>query len=419
MTATADLQRPTRLLSGPLLIVTLINLVYFSGFLFFFPTLPLFIEALGGRDSEIGLLIGVSSLSALLLRPVVGYYVDSRGRKIVLIVGLVLFIVNSLLHNVVTDPIGMFPIRVISGASLAAVITAATTIIADLAPPEKRGQVISYFALSNAVGFAIGPALGGYLIHASIFGHFDRLFTSRLDWIAGSRTGDLNFTTLFLVAAAIGTLALILALRLPESRPQFDAPPKRPGPGDFFARQAALPAMVNFAAAFSFSGMVTFVPLFARDLGLANPGSIFVVYAVSVIVARFAVSPFIDRVSRAAVIIPGIGSLVGAMVVVALAGGVGALFVAAALWGIGSAVFQPALMAYTVDRTPPEIRGRAMATFTMGMDLGIGVGAFTLGLFVEASGMRAAYTMAAIVVTVGLLVFTAAWYRDRRAGITT
>ncbi len=400
-----------RTLTGPLLAVTLINLLFFSGYLFFFPTLPFFLEKLGGRESEIGLLIGISSLTSLALRPFVGYFVDRRGRKPVLVAGLAIFIVNCLLYNVVTSPAAVFPLRLLTGASLATVITAATTYIADMAPPEKRGQVLSYFALSNAVGFAIGPALGGYIIHASVFNRFDDLFTDRFDWLAGARTGELNFTTMFLVAAAIGVVAMVLATRLPESRPKLEGPPKRPGFGDLFAKEAAMPALVSFTSAFAFAGMVTFLPLFARDVGLENPGALFIAYAVFVILMRFTVGPFMDRVSRAAVILPGIGALVATLLVIAAADNVFMLFVAAALWGIGMGTFQPAMMAFTVDRTPIAVRGRAMGTFTMGMDLGISLGSLALGIVVEAFGFRPAYVMAAIVVALGMVFFAWAWFR--------
>lgn len=401
----------SRIFTGPLLAITIINLVFFSGFLFFFPTLPFFLEGLGGRESEIGLLIGVSSVAALTLRPVVGYLVDRIGRKPLLVTGILLFTLNCLLHNLAVTPAAVFPLRIISGAALATVITAATTYLADIAPAERRGEVLSYFALSNALGFAVGPALGGWIIQTDTLRGFDSFFTERFDWLSGARTEDMNFTTLFLVATAISLFAVALALRLPESKPETDMPVQRPGPRDFFAKVAVLPAAINFTTAFAFAGMVTFMPLFAHDIGLENAGSLFVVYAAFVILMRFTVGPFMDRVSRAAVILPGIGMLVATMVTVSVAENVGMLFVAAALWGIGAGVMQPAMMAYMVDRTPPAIRGRAMSTFTMGMDLGIGVGALTLGIVVEAAGLREAYAMAAIIVACGLVLFAWSWFR--------
>ncbi len=401
-----------RALTGPILNITLINLVFFSGYLFFFPTLPFFIDELGGRESEIGLLIGISSLTSLACRPFVGYFVDRNGRKPVLVIGLFIFIINCLLHNFATSPAAVLPLRLLTGASLAAVITAATTFIADMAPPDKRGSALSYFALSNAVGFAIGPALGGFIINSSIFDGFDSALTGRFDWLSGAQTGDFNFTTMFLVAALIGLIGMIMAMLLPESRPDSTPKPGRPGIRDLVAREAAIPGLVNFAVAFSFAGMVTFMPLFARDIGLENPGNLFIAYAAFVILMRFTVGPFIDRFSRATVIAPSIVVLIATMLVVVIADSVFMLFVAASLWGIGAGVFQPSMMAYAVDRSRPETRGRAMSTFTMGMDLGISIGSLSLGLVVEAAGFQPAYSMAAIVIAAGLALFLWSWFRQ-------
>lgn len=400
-----------RLLTAPVAGIIAVNLVFFSAYLFFFPTLPFFIERLGGKESEIGLLIGISSLTSLAVRPFVGYFIDSVGRKPVLLAGLAIFIVNCLLYNVVTSPAAVLPLRLLTGASLATTVTAASTYIADVAPAERRGEAISYFGLANALGFAIGPALGGFIIHAGFLSSFDAIFTDRFDWLAGARTGELHFTTLFLAATAMGAAAFVIVLAMPESRPGGATHARRPHMSDLVAREALFLAVISFATSFSFAGMVTFLPLFARDLGLENPGNLFVVYAAFVILMRLTIGRRMDTLPRGWIIIPGIAALVVTMLLVSAANAVWVLFVAAGIWGAGAGVFQPGMMAYVVDKSPLETRGRAMSTFTMGNDLGISLGSLALGIIVETAGFRAAYVVAAAVVLAGLLLFTVSWLR--------
>ncbi len=76
-----------RALTGPVIGITLLTFGFMTAYLFFFPTLPFFIEELGGDKGEIGLLIGVSSLAALVFRPFVGYGLDAYGRRPLLIGG--------------------------------------------------------------------------------------------------------------------------------------------------------------------------------------------------------------------------------------------------------------------------------------------------------------------------------------------
>jgi len=66
-----------RALTGPVVGITLLTFVFMTAYLFFFPTLPFFIEEPGGDKGQIGLLIGVSSLAALLFHPFVGYGLDA------------------------------------------------------------------------------------------------------------------------------------------------------------------------------------------------------------------------------------------------------------------------------------------------------------------------------------------------------
>jgi MFS family permease len=81
--------------------LTFLNFLFFSVYLLFFPTLPFFLEEFGGAKSEIGLLIGISSLASLAVRPFVGYAVDTLGRRPVMLAGLSVFVLNALLYNVV------------------------------------------------------------------------------------------------------------------------------------------------------------------------------------------------------------------------------------------------------------------------------------------------------------------------------
>jgi len=394
-----------RALTAPVVGVTVVNFLFFVAYLFFFPTLPIFIRELGGAESEIGLLIGISSLAALGVRPVVGYLVDARGRKPVLLGGLGLFVVNALLYNVVALPEHLFPLRLLTGACLATVLTAASTLAADVAPPSRRGAVMSYFGLSNSLAFAVGPALGGWIIHAELFSGAEGWVVERAGWLASAKTGGLHFTSLFVVAAAIGAAAVALGSTLPETRPAGSAARRSLDPRTMVSSVALFPAGVNFLTAFVFAAMVTFMPLYARDHGVANPGSLFVAYAAAVVAMRIVIGAWMDRWPRAVVILPSILVLAGSMPILASAASPLPLYAAATVYGLGAGVFQPAMMAFLVDRAGVTERGRAMSTFTLGTDLGLSLGSFSLGAAVELAGMRAAFLMAGFAALAGAGLF--------------
>lgn len=377
----------------------------------YFPTLPQFIKDLGGQESAVGFLIGVSSLTALTTRPFVGYLVDRIGRKPLLVTGMFVFCFNALLYNLPTVPEAVFPVRLVTGFGFAIFLTASSTYIADVAPAEKRGSILAYFGIASTLAFASGPTMGSFIIESNFFNGFEDFFTSRASWLAGAHTGDDNFTSLFIITAGIAFFAGICALFLPEPEREKGLVP-RFSFKNVVARAAVFPAGINFTSTFVMSGMVTLLPIFAKDeIGMANVGLFFAVYAAGVIGARILLGPFMDRVPRVFIVAPGIAALILSMLILSANTTVAGMYVIAIVYGLGAGAFQPALMAYTVDVAPALERGRAMSTFTLGADLGLSLGAFTLGVVAQTAGYRAAFILAAFVAAGGLLAFIAGWRR--------
>jgi MFS family permease len=401
------------LLTPAVIRVTFLNFLFFSAYLLFFPTLPFFIEGLGGAKSEIGLLVGISSLASLVVRPFVGYAVDTIGRRPVMLAGLALFVLNALLYNLVHSVAMILPLRLVTGASMAIFVTAASATIADVAAPSRRGEVMSYYGLANSLAFAVGPALGGFIIHSGWLEAFDEALITRLGWLSGSEVPELHFTSLFLFAAAVGVAGFFVASAGGETRPAAGEPAGGLSFSHLFSRAGAFPACINFASSFVFASMVTFTPLFARDHGLGNAGALFIVYAAMVIVMRVSFGRYMDRFPRSWFIVPGILALALSMVTMATANNIPQMFVAAGLYGVGAGTFQPAMMAHLVDQTQPAERGRALSTFTLGNDLGLSAGALLLGVIVDWAGYRPAFLVAGAMAAGGALLFFAGTQRER------
>jgi MFS family permease len=79
--------------------------------------------------------------------------------------------------------------------------------------------------------------------------------------------------------------------------------------------------------------------------------------------------------------------------------------VAGATYGIGFGAAYPALMALTADRVEAAERGRAMATFYAGLELGVGSGAVLLGVLLAYSSFPAMFGTAAAIAAAGTLGF--------------
>ena len=183
-------------MTGPFLAVAAASLVYFIADGMTLPIYPVFVAGpLGGDDAALGLVFGAFSVSALLLRPFSGRFADKRGRRPLLVGGAVLLVISMLGHIVASTVELLIVMRLLLGASEAAFFVAAFTMAADLTPEDRRGEAISLISLSLYAGIAIGPIIGELVL------------------------GEDRFALAWATAAALAVVAVIIGLRVPETRP--------------------------------------------------------------------------------------------------------------------------------------------------------------------------------------------------------
>lgn len=75
-------------------LICLANFFVFLGFQMTLPTIPLFVKELGGGDQLVGAVVGIFTFSALAIRPYAGHALESKGRGLIYLVGLVIFVLS-------------------------------------------------------------------------------------------------------------------------------------------------------------------------------------------------------------------------------------------------------------------------------------------------------------------------------------
>lgn len=349
--------------------------------------LPIFPDLLrqrtGSSDAMIGLFIGAFSATGLLLRPRVGRALDRGGRIRFMVAGGAITAVASLGYPLVDSYAALIGVRLFHGIAIACYYTAASTLVADTAPAERRGEALSYFSMMLYLGFAIGPAAG----------------LAIADWR--------GFDAAFWVTSGLGAAATVVALLLREPplphAPETIDMEQRP----LINRAALFPAAVLLLGAVPFAAAVNFTADYAAARGIGGRGLYFPAMALTVIATRFFAGRLSDRVGRLAVAAPGIALVGAAMLLEAAARSLGALLGAGIVFGIGFGCLFPSLMAYTVDRVPPHERGSAMATYTSAFDLAMGAGSPLLGAIKGAAGYPVMYGAAGVIGLAGVAVLVA------------
>src|SRR5699024_12334765 len=99
----------------------------------------------------------------LLISPLAGKWVDSFGRKPMIIMGVLIFSFSELLIGLVKTVEMIFASRLLGGVSAAFIMHAVTAFIADITTMNIRTRAMEYMSAAISTGFIIGPGIGGFL----------------------------------------------------------------------------------------------------------------------------------------------------------------------------------------------------------------------------------------------------------------
>lgn len=370
--------------------VCLSNFFIFAGFQMTLPTLPLFVNELGGNDEFIGLIVGVFTFSALLIRPWAGHVLETVGRRGVFLAGLAIFVVSVGSFAFTSSIILLFIMRIIQGLGWGLSTTAVGTIATDLIPPKRRGEGMGYYGLAGNVAMAFGPALGLTLVVV------------------------LDFSKTFTIAALGGLIALIIAFFI-RYKP-IERVKTKSKKMNIVEKSALAPSILLFFLTMTFGGIASFLPLYTAQEGIKGIELYFTVFAFSVMITRTFAGKLYDIKGHKAIYIPSSLLILAAMLDLALLENEWMLLSAAFLFGTGFGSVQPALQAWAVQDAPANRKGMANATFFSFFDLGVGFGAIFFGLIASWFGYRDIYFASALSVSISIVVYLIMLKRSNAGG---
>lgn len=112
--------------------VVISNALVFMIFEMLLPTLPLFVNALGGGASQVGLVTGIFMLSAILIRPFAGLLATKSDKKMLLIFGVIIMALSTGAYYLASNISTLLIIRLIHGAGFGLVTTYFATLAAEI-----------------------------------------------------------------------------------------------------------------------------------------------------------------------------------------------------------------------------------------------------------------------------------------------
>ena len=137
------------------------NFMLNFSFMVMTPLLPLYLsEEFGADKDQIGLVLSGYALTALLVRPFSGFFVDSFPRKAVLMACYLVFFILFGGYLVAGSLMAFFAVRTLHGAPMGATTVANSTVAIDVLPSSRRAEGIGYYGLSNNLATAISTRPG-------------------------------------------------------------------------------------------------------------------------------------------------------------------------------------------------------------------------------------------------------------------
>jgi MFS family permease len=376
----------TKLVTPQFVAVAVAALAYFTGDGILIAAVPRFVAGpLGAGNVAVGIVVGAFSVSAFFLRPWVGGLGDRRGRKPLMLIGAALFAASVLGYGLSTDPATLAGLRLLTGAGEAFFFVGMVTAFTDMAPPQRRGEAMSLASLSLYIGIGVGPLIGELAIER------------------------LGFTGAWLLAVGAGLVAIAVVVPTNETRapvPWSDtaAPARR---HRLVHPAGIVPGVVLFASILGMAGFLTFVPLYALDLGMSGARLVLLVFAGVVVTIRSVGARIPDalgagRATRLALTLSAVGlGVAGAWRTPT------GLMVGAVILGVGVALLTPSVFALALDGVAPQERGAVVGTTSAFLDLALGLGPATLGLVAAGLGRPGTFLAGALVAVAGLVFVVA------------
>ena len=191
-------------------LVLLSLFVVMLGYGILLPTLPYYTERLALKANldtdlinfHIGLLTSIYPLFQLIFVVVWGKLSDRYGRKPIIIIGLIGFVIMQLFTGLATSLTMLYIARIFGGIFTSSVIPVSNAYLSDITSKKRRTKIMAWSGVAVSSGVIFGPVLGGFLSQTNL----------HLDYEIGQLHLD-RFSVPFLFAAVLGFIVFIIVLK--------------------------------------------------------------------------------------------------------------------------------------------------------------------------------------------------------------
>lgn len=358
------------------------------------PLISLVLHERGASRFVVGL-VGTTMFAAFTLASFpLGHTTDKVGAKPVLVCGLALYGISILLFAFIEQTWLFFVVRAVEGVAAAAISVATETMINHLSEHKERARRMGYYALSVAIGWALGPLSG------------TALFSIR-QWIP--------FVGCFIFSGAAAIMVSMLVPRVLSNDHRLS------GVASGISRRLVVPVSGGLLYGYLMSSLVTLFPLYLSRKGIADieMGAIITSVIVGAIAAQIPIAKLADRFGKHSTLLAGAILQAGLFVLMTAQSSTPFFIGIAVLIGASAGTLYPLALAIIGEIVASDRLGRATALFSLAFGFGSLSGPALSGLTMDRLGDRWLFYLPAILAaTFSLLIPAMDFLMPRRASGT-
>ncbi|MHC4874026.1 MAG: MFS transporter, partial [Planctomycetota bacterium] len=310
------------------------NIAVFYSFISFLSTLPI-------EKEWTGILIGLLSASALILRPIISTILTPRNAIRWLTLGIALTALSLCLYSHIQSLTLLIGLRILHGAGYVILMASSVTLLMVFMPPEKSGQGFGIITIMTLLPYAIAPFLmENYLADIKLSAIY-------------------CFTALLMFPA--GILMIPLAKQVKKNLPDEATAPSRLPKGSLLEnlKQGKILCLLtaNGMVISVFAVIFFFMKKFTADAKIGDPGLFFTIATFAMIGVRIFLGRLFDKFNKAVLAIASLVVLAAGLFLLSSFASLNIFYAAAVVYGIGIGAVTPLMNGLMFTISKPIYRG--------------------------------------------------------------
>jgi MFS family permease len=362
------------------------SLGYF--FVFFsistFYLFPLFLDRFHPSKSRVGLIMGIHSVMAIIVRPFFGRILDKRGGRRGAIIGLLLMIaVMPGFYFIQSAGFWALLLRALNGIGCGMATTAILAICSDLAPQDRMAHFLGVIGAAGIVSQAMGPTVAEEILRRSDF------------------ASVFHLSFIMLVAA----LLCVIAIKEPIFA-KFQTKVQLKGILAYPFMILFIIAVMPIAHGAARGTVLNFIVLFGASVGFGRVGPFFLAFSVAAVLTRLGLGDISDRYGRKSIILPSALLIGFSLFWIAGSYSYWGFVMSGFVAGFAQGLIFPALSTYIIDFMGHENKGLALGLYLSLFDVGMGIGSPLFGWISDVAGYRQMYVVAGCLILILTVIFS-------------